>query len=300
MNILVTGANGQLGLELRNLAAKSVHRYIFSDICNLPGLETLFLDITNPAAVRIVAEAEAVDAIVNCAAYTNVDKAESDCANAELLNATAAGQLAVLCKERNALLVHISTDYIYGGNVNRPLKEESEPQPEGVYGATKLAGERLIRQSGCRHLILRTAWLYSPYGKNFLKTMWRLTAEKKSLKVVYDQLGSPTCAGDLAAAIFRILEEGLYDRTGTYNYTNEGAVSRYDFARAICELSGHNCDILPCLTEEYPTRARRPAYSVLDKARIRKTFGITPPYWRTSLKQCIERMDALKQPEDKG
>lgn len=224
MNILVTGANGQLGTELRNVTAGSRNNYIFSDVTSLPGVETLNLDITNIDAVRIVCDSEKVDVIVNCAAYTNVDKAEDEPSMAMLLNCTAAGNLAKVAAERDAALIHISTDYIFHGDIPMPCKEDWPTDPLGVYGSTKLAGEKEIERSGCRSVILRTAWLYSPYGKNFVKTMLRLTEERDSLNVVFDQIGTPTYAYDLASLITRIIEDGQLDKTGIYHFSNEGAV----------------------------------------------------------------------------
>ena len=250
MNILVTGANGQLGTELRNVTAGSRNNYIFSDVTSLPGVETLNLDITNIDAVRIVCDSEKVDVIVNCAAYTNVDKAEDEPSMAMLLNCTAAGNLAKVAAERDAALIHISTDYIFHGDIPMPCKEDWPTDPLGVYGSTKLAGEKEIERSGCRSVILRTAWLYSPYGKNFVKTMLRLTEERDSLNVVFDQIGTPTYAYDLASLITRIIEDGQLDKTGIYHFSNEGAVSWYDFAKAISEIGGTACDIRPCHTEE--------------------------------------------------
>lgn len=290
MNILVTGANGQLGTEIRNVSQGSRNRYIFTDVSSFPETETLHLDITNIDAVRIVAESEDVDVIVNCAAYTNVEKAEDDFAMAELLNKTAAGNLATVAKERNATLIHISTDYVFGGDGNTPFVESKEPHPLGVYGVTKFAGEYLIGQSGCKSIILRTAWLYSPYGKNFVKTIRQLTSEKPSIKVVFDQVGSPTYAADLASLIFKIIEENMLDKTGTYHYSDEGAVSWYDFAKAICALSGNECDIQPCRSGEFPSRVHRPSYSVLDKSLVKETFSVCIPYWLDSLKECISRL----------
>jgi dTDP-4-dehydrorhamnose reductase len=290
MNILVTGANGQLGTELRNVTAGSHDNYIFTDVTSLPGIETINLDITDIDAVRIVCESDSIDVIVNCAAYTDVDKAEDDPSKATLINCTAAGNLAKVAAERNAALIHISTDYVFHGDVPMPCKEDWPTDPSGVYGSTKLAGERAIRESGCRSIIFRTAWLYSPYGKNFVKTMLRLTAEKDSIKVVFDQIGTPTYAHDLASLIVRIIDGNQLEKTGTYHFSNEGAVSWYDFAEAIREISGNDCDIRPCHTEEYPSKACRPRFSVLDKTKVKSTFGITIPYWRESLKDCIERM----------
>lgn len=290
MNILVTGANGQLGTELRNVTAGSRNNYIFSDVTSLSGVETLNLDITNIDAVRIVCDSEKVDVIVNCAAYTNVDKAEDEPSMAMLLNSTAAGNLAKVAAERDAALIHISTDYIFHGNIPMPCKEDWPTDPLGVYGSTKLAGEKEIERSGCRSVILRTAWLYSPYGKNFVKTMLRLTEERDSLNVVFDQIGTPTYAYDLASLITRIIEDGQLDKTGIYHFSNEGAVSWYDFAKAISEIGGTTCDIRPCHTEEYPSKARRPRFSVLDKTKVKETFKVTIPYWRDSLADCIKRI----------
>ncbi len=290
MNILVTGANGQLGTELRNVSAGSCHNYIFSDVTSLPGVETLNLDITNIDALRIVCDSEKVDVIVNCAAYTNVDKAEDEPSMAMLLNSAAAGNLAKVAAERDAVLVHISTDYVFHGDIPLPCKEDWPTDPLGVYGSTKLAGEKEIEKSGCRSIIFRTAWLYSPYGKNFVKTMLRLTEERDTLKVVFDQIGTPTYARDLATLITGIIESGQLDRTGTYHFSDEGAVSWYDFAKAVSEIGGTVCDIRPCHTEEYPSKARRPRFSVLDKTKVKETFKVGIPYWRDSLKDCIKRI----------
>ena len=290
MNILVTGANGQLGTELRNITAGSRNRYIFSDVISLPGVETVNLDITNIEAIRIICESEQIDVIVNCAAYTNVDKAEDDTQMAMLINSTAAGNLARVARERGATLIHISTDYVFNGRTAIPYKEDHPTAPLGVYGSTKLAGEKEIEKSGCRWIILRTAWLYSPYGRNFVKTMRQLTAERDSLKVVFDQVGTPTYARDLASLIATIIDRGMLDRTGIYHFSNEGAISWYDFAKAICELCGNTCDIKPCHTGEYPTKAVRPHFSVFDKTKVKETFGIAIPYWKDSLKDCIDRL----------
>lgn len=290
MNILVTGANGQLGTELRNVTAGSRDNYIFSDVISLPNVETLNLDITNIDAVRIVCDSEKVDMIVNCAAYTNVDKAEDELPMALSLNCTAAGNLAKVAAERKATLIHISTDYVFHGDRAFPCREDWPTDPLGVYGSTKLAGEKEIERSGCNYIIIRTAWLYSPYGKNFVKTMLRLTGEKESLKVVFDQIGTPTYAWDLASLIHKIIEYRQLDRTGLYHFSNEGAISWYDFAKAICEIGGNSCDIQPCHTEEYPSKAQRPRFSVLDKTKIKETFGISIPYWRDSLIDCIRRI----------
>ena len=290
MNVLVTGSNGQLGSELREVSSKGRDRYIFTDVSSLPGVETVFLDITNLDALRIICDSEQVDVIVNCAAYTAVDKAEDDHAGAMMLNSTAVGNLAKVAAERDAVLIHISTDYVFHGDATVPYKEDWPTDPLGVYGSTKLLGEREIAKSGCRSIVFRTAWLYSPYGKNFVKTMRYLTAERKSLKVVFDQVGTPTYAKDLASLIVKVIGEDMLDRTGTYHYSNEGAISWYDFAKAICELSGNRCEIRPCHTEEFPSKAERPRFSVLDKTKVKETFGITIPYWRDSLIDCIKRL----------
>ena len=290
MNVLVTGANGQLGNELRAAAAGSRDRFIFSDVTSAPGVETVYLDITNPDAVRIICDSEDVDVIVNCAAYTNVDKAEDDSATALLLNSTAAGILAQVAADRKATLIHISTDYVFHGNRTVPCKEDWPTHPLGVYGSTKLLGEKKIEESGCKSIIFRTAWLFSPYGNNFVKTMLRLTSERDSLKVVFDQVGTPTYARDLAKLIMKVISENMLDKTGIYHFSDEGAISWYDFAKAICQIGGNTCDIRPCHTEDYPSKAERPRFSVLDKTKVKSTFGITIPYWRDSLEDCINRI----------
>ena len=293
MNVLVTGANGQLGSELRLSAANGRSRYVFTDVTSLQGVETVYLDITNIDAIRIICASEDIDVIVNCAAYTNVDKAEDDSFTALLLNSTAAGNLATVAAERDATLIHISTDYVFPGNRPVPCKEDWPTQPLGVYGSTKLLGEKKIEESGCKSIIFRTAWLYSPFGKNFVKTMLQLTAERDSLKVVFDQVGTPTYARDLAGLLHKVIEEDLLDRQGIYHFSGEGAISWYDFAKAICQIGGNTCDIRPCHTEDYPSKAERPRFSVLDKTKVKETFGITIPYWRDSLTDCIKRIKGL-------
>lgn len=290
MNILVTGSNGQLGNEIRRLSAGSGHNFIFTDVTEQEGAETVKLDITDISTVRLVAESESVDAIVNCAAYTNVDKAEDDEETADLLNHRAPENLAIVAKECGAAMIHISTDYVFGGDRSTPIKEEETPSPESAYGRTKLAGEKAVRATGCKYIIIRTAWLYSPYGKNFLKTMRNLTSANRTVKVVFDQVGTPTCAADLAALILHIIDNGQLDRTGIYHFSNEGAVSWFDFAHEICTLSGNDCEIVPCLSSEFPSKVKRPHYSVLDKGKVREVFGFVPPYWRDSLEKCIERL----------
>lgn len=291
MNILVTGANGQLGTALREAPKHDGDRWIFTDVTALPGVETVYLDITDPAAVQIVCESEQVDVIVNCAAYTNVDKAEDDQATADLLNRQAPANLAIAAKSRNALLIHISTDYVFRGDKSVPYGEDDATDPAGVYGVTKLAGERVIRESGCDYMIFRTAWLYSPWGKNFVKTMLQLLQTRPEIRVVCDQVGTPTYAPDLAALIARAIAARDFGKTGTYHFTDEGVISWYDFTMAIREISGlGDCRVAPCLSADYPTKAQRPHYSVLDKSKVRATFGQPIPYWRDSLEQCIKRL----------
>ena len=291
MNILVTGANGQLGREIRNVSKGSGHHFIFTDVSQAPDVETVYLDITNCDAVRIICGSEDVDVIVNCAAYTDVEKAESDLTFADLLNHVAPANLAAVAAERGATLIHISTDYVFDGEGNVPYREDDSPSPLGAYGMTKFAGERSVMNSGCRYLIFRTAWLYSPYGKNFVKTMVRLTRTNPAIKVVFDQVGSPTYAADLAGLIVRIVTEGMLDRTGVYHFTDEGCISWYDLAVAVNRLCGHACAVSPCHTDEFPTKARRPKYSVLDKSLVKETFGIIIPYWLDSLEACMSRID---------
>ena len=288
MNILVTGANGQLGCEMRRLGAVSPNNYIFTDVAEL--------DITDAEAVMGVAKQGAIDIIVNCAAYTNVDKAESDEAMAELINATAVANLARAMKEVGGTLFHISTDYVFGCEGNTPRTEDMPLNPLGVYGRTKLHGEQAVLESGCKALIFRTSWLYSEFGNNFLKTMLRLTAEKESLNVVFDQVGTPTYAGDLALAIFSIIEAGVYaGNEGVYHFSNEGVCSWYDFAVEIANIAGHaNCRINPCYSSEFPSPVTRPPYSVLDKTKIKRTFDIDIPHWRESMEYCVKRLKAAK------
>lgn len=284
MNILVTGANGQLGNEMQRVAKTSSNHYIFTDVAQL--------DITDREAVLRAVKDNSIQVIVNCAAYTNVDKAEDDSETADLINNKAVENLAIAARENDATLIHISTDYVFKGNRCTPCREDWETDPLGVYGITKLAGEKSIERTGCRHIIIRTAWLYSPFGKNFVKTMQKLTAEKDSLKVVFDQVGTPTYAGDLADAIARIIETGQLGKQGIYHFSNEGVCSWYDFAREICELSGNTCNIQPCHSDEFPSKVKRPHFSVLDKTKIKDTFGIEVPYWKDSLKKCIRELAA--------
>ena len=285
MNILVTGANGQLGNEMRIVAKNSADNYIFTDVAEL--------DITNAAAVEKIVKDNDVNVIVNCAAYTNVDKAEDDREFAEILNAKAVENLAVAIKKNNGLLVHVSTDYVFGGTKNNtPCKEDEPANPTGVYGVTKLHGEQAIMATGCHYIIIRTAWLYSEFGKNFLKTMLNLTATKPQLKVVFDQVGSPTYAYDLALAIFDIVENRKYEgNDGVYHFSNEGVCSWFDFTKMIAEYAGNTqCDIQPCHSDEFPSKVVRPSYSVLDKTKIKATFGTVVPYWTDSLKVCMNNL----------
>ena len=291
MNVLVTGSNGQLGTELRRLALDSPHHFIFTDINSLPGVETVYLDISDRASIDIIAESEKVDIIVNCAAYTDVERAESEIDMAMLLNHQAVENLAGAAASRDAALIHISTDYVFSGEGNLPIREDAVPAPKGVYGSTKLAGEKAIQKSACRSVIVRTSWLYSPYGRNFVKTMRRLMQESGQIRVVYDQVGSPTYAADLADALMQIIQGPRIDGKAVYHYSDEGAVSWYDFAQAIREISGFDCKIIPCRSEDYPTKARRPHYSVLDKSAIKRAYRLEIPYWRDSLARCIDRMD---------
>ncbi|MCR5534083.1 MAG: dTDP-4-dehydrorhamnose reductase [Bacteroidaceae bacterium] len=316
MNILVTGANGQLGNEMRIVARGSADRYFFTDVCDacqesvsmlhkLAGddvcTETSRLDITDLAAIHAFVEQNQIQVIINCAAYTNVDAAESNQELAMLLNAKAPENLAVAMKEANGLLVHISTDYVFGKEpYNIPCTEEQQGTPTGVYGYTKLCGEQNIKAVGCQHVIIRTAWLYSEFGKNFCKTMLNLTASKPQLKVVFDQAGTPTYAYDLAKAIAVILKDYNkeilssqfsilnYSKTGVYHFSNEGVCSWYDFTKMIQEYAGQKiCDVQPCHSSEFPSPVTRPSYSVLDKTKIKQTFSVAIPYWTDSLRLCI-------------
>lgn len=282
MNILVTGANGQLGREMRNVSAGSVDRYLFTD--------TSELDITNAKAVFAAVKGGHVDVIVNCAAYTNVDRAEDDEPTADLLNNRAVATLAQAAHEAAAVLIHVSTDYVFSGNSNTPCREDQPTDPLGAYGRTKLAGEQAVQAAGCRYLIFRTAWLYSPYGDNFVKTMRRLTAERDSLKVVFDQVGTPTYAGDLAALIRKVIDGRMFDRMGIYHFSGEGVCSWYDFAVEICRMFGNECDILPCHSDEFPSKVRRPHFSVLDKTKVKAAFGIKIPHWRQSFRRCVNEI----------
>ena len=297
MVILVTGANGQLGNEMRIIAQNSTDKYIFTDVNQVEGVETTYLDITDLDAIRKMVSDNDVKVIVNCAAWTNVDACETDeklAALAEKLNAEAPKNLAIAMKEVDGLLVHVSTDYVFGQEpYNTPCSPDLKGTPTGVYGATKKHGEENIIATGCNHIILRTAWLYSEFGKNFCKTMLNLTATKPALKVVFDQCGTPTYAYDLAAAIYDIITNRKYEgNTGIYHYSNEGVTSWYDFTQMIAKIAGHtDCDIQPCYSSEYPSPVKRPSYSVLDKKTFKETFGIKVPYWVDSLEVCIANLN---------
>lgn len=297
MNILVTGANGQLGNEMRILAKESQDKYIFTDVNQVEGVETTFLDITDLEAIRMMVKEQSVNAIVNCAAWTNVDGAEEPEKYdlVEKLNATAPENLAKAMKEVDGLLVHISTDYVFGAEpYNTPCKEDQTGTPTGVYGLTKLHGEQKIIATGCNYVIIRTAWLYSEFGKNFCKTMMNLTATKPELKVVFDQVGTPTYALDLAKAITVVLDKFNGSQTGVYHYSNEGVCSWFDFTKMIAEYNGTTvCKVQPCYSCDFPSPVKRPSYSVLDKSKIKSVFGVEVPYWTDSLKKCINNLKSI-------
>lgn len=296
MNILVTGANGQLGNEMRIVTKNSNDNYFFTDVNQVEGVETTYLDITDLDNIRKMVSENDVKVIVNCAAWTNVDACETDeklAILAEKLNAEAPKNLAIAMQQVGGLLIHVSTDYVFGQEpYNTPCSPDQQGTPTGVYGQTKKQGEVNIIASGCEYIILRTAWLYSEFGKNFCKTMLNLTASKSTLKVVYDQCGTPTYAYDLAAAIYNIITYRKYkDNSGIYHYSNEGVTSWYDFTQMIAKIAGHNdCDIQPCYSSEYPSPVKRPSYSVLDKKTFKETFGIRVPYWVDSLEVCINNI----------
>ena len=285
MRIIVTGSMGQLGHAVRKLSSGSEHEYVFTDINDSEGVSRL--DITDKEAVRGMVDG--ADVIVNCAAYTDVNGAEGNEAFAMKVNAEAAGILAEAAREAGALLMHVSTDYVFDGKGNVPYDEDAQPSPVNAYGRTKLEGEKAIAASGCRYMIFRTSWLYSDVGKNFYLTMNRLTAEKPELKVVMDQAGTPTNAYDLAFLICHIIETDMLDKTGVYNYSNDGVCSWYDFAREINNMLGHTCRVEPCRTDEFPSPAQRPQYSVLDKSKVKRTFGVEVPHWRESLQLLIDQ-----------
>lgn len=285
MKIVVTGSLGQLGYELMRQAEGSVHTYVFTDVRESE--KTVSLDITDRDAVEAFI-GDDVDVVINCAAYTDVNRAESDEAMALKINSDAPGNLARAALRADALLIHISTDYVFDGRGYLPYSEDSQTGPLSAYGRTKLSGEKAVEESGCRYMIFRTAWLYSLTGRNFFLTMADLTASKPMLKVVYDQVGTPTYAADLAFLIAHIIEENKLDRTGLYHYTNEGVCSWYDFTKEINDLLGHTCNVMPCRTEEFPTPAARPHYSVLEKKKVRETFGLEIPHWKESLRLAVK------------
>lgn len=282
--VLVTGANGQLGREMQRLGTVSPNQYIFTDVEEL--------DITDGQAVEQFIEEQKINIVVNCAAYTNVDRAEDDEDMAEAINATAVCNLARAVKRVDGVLFHVSTDYVFGSDGNTPRTEDMPLNPLGVYGRTKLHGEQAIAEQGCRAIIIRTAWLYSEFGNNFLKTMLRLTGERENLNVVFDQVGTPTYAGDLAMTIFSIIEGDMYiGNEGIYHFSNEGVCSWYDFAQEIATAVGHTgCKITPCHSNEFPSKVTRPSYSVLDKSKIKRTFGVDIPHWRESMYYCLKRL----------
>lgn len=294
MIVLVTGANGQLGNEMRILAKNSNDFYIFTDVNQMDGVETTYLDITDLDAIRAMVAEHNVEAIVNCAAWTNVDGAEDPekYKLVETINAIAPENLAKVMNEVGGLLVHISTDYVFGGEFyNTPCKEDQIGTPTGVYGLTKLHGEQKIIEIGCNHVIIRTAWLYSEFGKNFCKTMINLTATKSELRVVFDQVGTPTYALDLAKAIKIVLEKFDGSQSGVYHYSNEGVCSWFDFTKMIAEYNGTSvCHIKPCYSSDFPSPVKRPSYSVLDKSKIKSVFEVEVPYWTDSLKKCIANL----------
>ena len=290
MKILVTGCNGQLGNEMQLLAKENPqHTYCFTDVVIPEGSIAQKLDITNQAEVETFVEENRIDCIVNCAAFTAVDKAESNEELCNLLNNTAPGYLAQAMGKRGGCMVQISTDYVFDGTSYKPVTEEQPTCPNSVYGRTKLAGEESVMANCKQYLIIRTAWLYSTFGNNFVKTMIRLGKEKSELGVIFDQVGTPTYARDLAVAIFAAINQGIVP--GIYHFSNEGVISWYDFTKAIHRIAGiEGCHVKPLHTAEYPTPAARPHYSVLDKTKIKNTYGIEIPYWEDSLRECISKL----------
>lgn len=288
MNILVLGANGQLGQAMRAASVNSGNHFIFSDVNTGGDEKTLSIDITDLAALRELAKERQVNVLVNCAAYTNVEKADDEIDAARLLNRDAVRNLAVVAKEMDATLIHISTDFVYDGRKAAPYVETDEKYPVNGYAITKYEGEQEIIKTGCRHILFRTAWMFSKYGNNFMKTMIRLTSERERLNVVYDQVGTPTYAPELANLIVKVIDENLLHLTGEYNFTNEGSVSWYDFAVAINRACGNHCDIIPVSSEEYGSKVKRPSFSVLDKSKVKKTFGVKIPHWLDSLDESIK------------
>lgn len=281
MNVLVTGSNGQLGSEIKKVSVSTNKvKYYFTDVEEL--------DITNIESIRAYVLKNSIECIVNCAAYTNVDKAEDDEEMADLINHKAVENLAIISKKVGILLIHVSTDYVFQGDQNLPYSEDEMTSPLGIYGITKLLGERAIQKVECQYIIFRTSWLYSEFGNNFVKTMLRLTSERSQLNVVFDQIGTPTYAADLAFVICKIIQDKLYlEYNGVYHFSNEGVCSWFDFAKEIQYLAGNSCDIQPCHSDEFPSKVKRPVFSVLDKTKLKKDFQITIPYWKDSLKKCV-------------
>ena len=287
MNILITGATGQLGRAMVMASQGSDNKYIFCDRQNL--------DITDEVAVESFVQAQGIEVIVNCASYTAVDKAEDEQDAANLVNNKAVAAMAEIARKHDAVLIHISTDYVFDGKACTAYTEDAPTAPLNVYGRTKADAERAIVESGCRHIILRTSWLYGVEGDNFVKRIIEKSAENPVLRVISDQIGTPTFVEDLAGLISLIIEENMLDRTGIYNYSNEGVCSWYDFAHEICAQVGHLCDVLPCHTDEYPRKAARPHFSVLDKTKVKKTFGIEIPHWKDSLSLCIRELENIEE-----
>lgn len=288
MNILVLGANGQLGHAVRDASQESIHNYFFSDIVSLDDYDTMEIDITKLSAIREIVSTKEIDVIVNCAAYTNVEKAEDDIENARKLNRDSVKNIATVAKDNDVTFIHISTDFVYDGKKAAPYQETDAKNPVDVYAQTKYEGELEMFNSGCKYILFRTAWMFSKYGNNFMKTMIRLTSEREKLKVVYDQVGTPTYAPELAKLIVKVIEEDKLHLTGEYNFSNEGSVSWYDFAVAINRACGNHCDISPISSEEYGSKVKRPSFSVLDKSKVKKTFGIKIPHWLDSLDEGIK------------
>ena len=298
MRILVTGSSGQLGQAIMNSSHDLDHEIVFtartivpSPSCYSSRHQLLQLDVTDSEAVSELVREQDIEVVINCAGYTDVARAETEPEKAYLLNEHAAANLARAAKENDAVLIHISTDYIFDGQSSVPYREEDHAEPLGEYGRSKLAGENAVIASGCRYFILRTAWLFSRFGRNFLKTILKKSSEQSMLNVVADQIGTPTYAPDLVDAIFTIIDEGMLDRTGIYNFTNEGVCSWYDFAKEICEVSGSLCTVMPCSTDDYPTNVSRPHYSVLDKRKFKDTFGMEISHWKDSVTFCVTEIE---------
>ncbi len=286
-NILVTGANGQLGSEIKELSDEYEDNFFFTDKKNL--------DISNEKAINAFIEVNNINTIINCAAYTAVDKAEEDTINADKINHLAVKYLAQAAKEKNIKLIHLSTDYVFDGTNHKPYTEDNNVNPNGVYGKTKLDGENAMQEiNPANSIIIRTSWVYSSFGANFVKTMLRLAKERKELGVIFDQVGTPTYAKDLAKTILEIIPKINNEKIEIYHYSNEGVCSWYDFAKTIFELSGTECQVNPIETKEYPTPATRPHYSLLNKSKIKKEYNITIPYWKDSLDKCLRKMGERK------